>query len=115
MVRLKAKIKSAKEHAGMVWFHVQHQNDIGWISVSEELFDKVFKKQIINELFSKHNREIERKIRRLNRHIRILKKEKGKEDDIRQKEYEIHSLRGKLEKELQMHHLKDKKVILKMI
>ena len=115
MAIIRGNIKSAKEHEGMVWFHISSWSGIGWVSLSKNLFDKVYRKRLLKLLYSKHNRVIERNISRLEHEIKVLNKKAGSEHAVRQKEYQIHSLREKLKKELHLHDLEGKKIYLRLI
>ena len=114
MTAIKGNAKSVKEHAGLIYFHIYGWKGEGWVAVSKDLFDRVYKESIVKKVYYRHNRDIERKIKRLERHIRILKKEKGQEHYIQQKENEIRALKAQIKKEMDVHDLAGRKVIFKI-
>ncbi len=114
MTVLKGKVTSAKEHAGLVWLHISSWSGKGWVALSKNLFDNVYKKRLINQIYGRHNRSIKTKINGLEREIKRLKKGEGKEYTIREKEYQIHVLRGQLKEEIHMHDLERKKIFLRI-
>ena len=111
---LKGKVTSAKEHAGLVWLHISGWSGRGWVALSKNLFDNVYRKKLINQMYGKHNRSIQKKIKGLEREIKKLKKGEGKEYTIREREYQIHALKGQLKEELHMHDLERKKIFLRI-
>ena len=115
MAILKGKITSAKEHAGLVWLHTSAKKAGGWVALSKGLFDSVYKKVLIKQLYSKHNRLIERKIHLLRREIKLLKKEEGREHAIKDKEEQIRNLESQIKRDLHLHDLIGKKIRLKIV
>ncbi len=113
MVVLKGKVTSAKEQGGLVWLHISGWAGSGWISLSKNLFVNVYTKRLIKQLYGKHNRIIEKRIKKLQYEIKLAKKEK-KEHAVMEREYHIHALKGQLKKELHMHDLIGKKIYLRI-
>ena len=113
---LKGKITSAKEHGGHVWLHLSKWGaGSGWISISKIVFDNVFRDKIVKKVYAKYNRNVVRKIKKLQRQIKLLKKEKEKEYAIRDRENQIHALRSTIKKDLHMHDIVGKKIDLRIL
>jgi len=111
---LKGKVTSAKEQASLVWLHISGKAGAGWVAISQELFDNAYKEKLVRQLYYKYNRDIKRKIAKLERQIRILKKEKRGELGIKEREHQIHYLKSQTKKELHISDLEGKRVTLRM-
>jgi hypothetical protein len=114
MTSVKGRVTHVREHADTIWFYISSRVGHAWISISRTLFEHTYKKKLISRLYSKHNREVERKIKKLEREIKILKKEKRAEHTIKDREYQIHSLRGHIKKELHLKDLEGKRIVFKL-
>jgi hypothetical protein len=114
MAELKGRVTSAREQQGYVWLHARSRNSSGWVSLEQNIFDTEFKRELLEKIHGKHNKNIEQQLHKLEKERAELMKKENTQPQMIHIEQKIHALRSLLKKTIQPHELIGKEIRIRL-